>query len=211
MVGAGGFHSHVASKARAMETESQTEVQKASLRTEALARRGALEAGDRAEMSRVASAFLSELVGEKPGASKGLYWPIRDEIDCKPALISLMDAGHAVALPVVLQDGAPLQFRLWEYGAQLFEAGFGTLAPGETAVRLEPEIIVIPLLGFDKAGTRLGYGKGYYDRTLARMKVKPMLVGFAFSVQELDYIPAQAHDVPIDWIVTEDGVRRMSS
>jgi 5-formyltetrahydrofolate cyclo-ligase len=96
---------------------------------------------------------------------------------------------------------------MWEAGAPLYDAGFGTLAPAESAPVAVPELIIIPLLGFDKTGTRLGYGRGYYDRTLAAMDKKPTLVGYAFAAQELDEIPRAAHDVPLDYLVTEAGVR----
>ena len=93
-------------------------------------------------------------------------------------------------------------------GQPLYPSGFGTLAPSEVAPIVEPDIVVMPLLGFDRHGTRLGYGKGYYDRTLAQMGTKPLLVGYAFAAQELDFIPREAHDVPLDMLVTENGARR---
>ena len=127
------------------------------------------------------------------------YWPIRDELDIKHLIVKLMDSGQPVALPVVLGDEQPLELRLWQEGAPLYEAGFGTLAP---------DVILMPLLGFDSAGTRLGYGGGYYDRTLAALSKRPRLIGFAFALQEVDHIPRQAHDVPLDMIVTDAGVRQ---
>jgi 5-formyltetrahydrofolate cyclo-ligase len=100
----------------------------------------------------------------------------------------------------------PLQFRIWGADAPLYEAGFGTLAPSDLAPRAEPDLILMPLLGYDRTGTRLGYGGGYYDRTLAAMTKRPMLVGLAFSAQALDHIPREAHDIPLDAVVTESGV-----
>ena len=97
--------------------------------------------------------------------------------------------------------------RLWEQGTPLYPSGFGTLAPSEIAPRVEPDVVVMPLLGFDKRGTRLGYGGGYYDRTLARMKKKPKLIGYAFAAQELPEIPRQPHDLPLDAVATERGIR----
>jgi 5-formyltetrahydrofolate cyclo-ligase len=134
------------------------------------------------------------------------YWPIRDELDCKPVLRRLMDSGQPVCLPVVLGDGLPLELRLWEPAAPLYPSGFGTLAPAEDAPIVDPDVVLMPLLGFDSAGTRLGYGGGYYDRTLAMLRNKPRLVGFAFSVQKLDMIPREAHDIPLDAVVTEKGI-----
>jgi 5-formyltetrahydrofolate cyclo-ligase len=97
--------------------------------------------------------------------------------------------------------------RLWEQGTPLYEAGFGTLAPSELAPQVEPDVIVMPLLGFDSRGTRLGYGGGYYDRTLAKLGKRPRLIGLAFSVQEISEIPHEPHDIPLDAVVTEKGVR----
>jgi 5-formyltetrahydrofolate cyclo-ligase len=108
---------------------------------------------------------------------------------------------------VVAGDEAPLELRVWEADAPLYEAGFGTLAPSDLAPRAVPDLVLMPLLGFDSAGTRLGYGGGYYDRTLAILPKKPMLVGLAFAAQELDQIPRALHDVPLDAIITENGVR----
>jgi 5-formyltetrahydrofolate cyclo-ligase len=97
--------------------------------------------------------------------------------------------------------------RLWEESAPLYPSGFGTLAPDELAPKVDPDVVLVPLLGFDKHGTRLGYGGGYYDRTLASLGKKPKLVGLAFAAQEIDDIPRDGHDVPLDAVVTEIGVR----
>ena len=139
------------------------------------------------------------------------YWRIRDELDCQPILVKLMDSNQTVVLPVVLGPEQPLDLRVWEQGASLYESGFGTLAPSELAPKAEPDIVIMPLLGFDGRGTRLGYGGGYYDRTLASMTKKPKLIGLAFAAQELDRIPREKHDVPLDAIVTEAGVRHFGA
>lgn len=180
---------------------------KAALRTEAHKRRAQLHPSLRLDAANDAVAhFLGHL---PPGRGEvvAAYWPIRDELDIKHLIVSLMDAGQPVALPVVLGDEEPLELRLWQEGAPLYEAGFGTLAPEHGAPRVEPDVILMPLLGFDRHGTRLGYGGGYYDRTLAHLARRPRLVGFAFSRQEIDHIPRDAHDVPLDAVVTELGVR----
>jgi 5-formyltetrahydrofolate cyclo-ligase len=125
-------------------------------------------------------------------------------------MIKLMDAMQPVCLPLVLGPDEPLELRLWEEGAPLYPSGFGTLAPSELAPLVEPDIVLMPLLGFDKRGTRLGYGGGYYDRTLAVMRKAPRLIGLAFDCQEIDEIPREFHDVPLDAVVTEAGVRYFS-
>jgi len=180
---------------------------KAALRSEAHKRRAQLHPSLRVEAARDAVAHFFD--GLEIGRSEvvAAYWPIRDELDIKHLIARLMDGGQPVALPVVLGDEEPLDLRLWQEGAPLYEAGFGTLAPEDGAPRVEPDVILMPLLGFDRQGTRLGYGGGYYDRTLARLPKRPRLVGFAFARQEIDHIPRDAHDVPLDAIVTELGVR----
>lgn len=180
---------------------------KAALRKEAHKRRAQLHPSLRLDAARDAVGHFLEHVPLRKGEVVAAYWPIRDELDIKHLIVKLMDSGQPVALPVVLGDEQPLELRLWQEGAPLYEAGFGTLAPEDGAPRAVPDVILMPLLGFDKHGTRLGYGGGYYDRTLARLEKRPRLVGFAFARQEVDHIPRQAHDVPLDAIVTELGVR----
>jgi 5-formyltetrahydrofolate cyclo-ligase len=181
------------------------------MRRKAHAVRDAFWADRRAEASKAAAAHFFHDFSLSPGQMVAAYWPIRDELDVKPVLTKLMDDGQPVCLPVVVGDGLPLELRLWQPGAALYPSGFGTLAPDELAPVVEPDMILMPLLGFDKHGTRLGYGGGYYDRTLTRMTKRPRLVGFAFALQEFDHIPRDNHDVPLDAVVTENGVRRFGT
>jgi 5-formyltetrahydrofolate cyclo-ligase len=183
------------------------EAAKAALRRQAHARREALSPDFRAEASRKVAAHFFDGVAFGPDDAVAGYWRIRDELDCQPILIRLMDGGQTVVLPVVLGDDRPLDMRVWEADAPLYEAGFGTLAPSDLAPRRDPDVVLMPLLGFDASGTRLGYGGGYYDRTLATLSNKPILVGVAYAAQEFDHIPREIHDVPLDAVVTEDGVR----
>lgn len=187
--------------------DEMIEEAKAGLRIKARALRAGLDHEERADMAKAASGHFFEGIALGKSDVVAVYWRIRDELDCQPILVKLMDSGQTVVLPVVIGPDEPLDLRVWEQGASLYEAGFGTLAPADLAPRAEPDVVLMPLLGFDKNGTRLGYGGGYYDRTLARLKKRPLLVGLAFSVQELDRIPREAHDVPLDAIVTETGVR----
>ena len=180
---------------------------KAALRAAAHKRRAAFHPSMRSEAAAAATRHFFDGIEIARDAVVAGYWPIRDELDVKAVIARLMDAGQPVCLPVVLGDEQPLELRLWREGEPLYEAGFGTLAPPEEAPRAEPDVILMPLLGFDRQGTRLGYGGGYYDRTLATLKKRPRLIGFAFALQEVDHIPRQAHDVPLDAIVTEAGVR----
>ncbi|WP_224703483.1 5-formyltetrahydrofolate cyclo-ligase [Devosia aquimaris] len=184
---------------------------KAALRITAHANRAALTAEERAEAAKLVTRHFFDSVNLAPTDVVAAYWRIRDELDCQPILIGLMDSDYTVVLPVVMGPDQPLDLRVWEQGASLYEAGFGTLAPSELAPRREPDVVLMPLLGFDKHGTRLGYGGGYYDRTLAAMHKTPRLVGLAFAVQELDEIPREPHDVPLDTIITEAGVRHFGA
>lgn len=192
-------------------TDEKIEEAKAALRALAHKKRATFLHGYRADAAKaVAEHFFSGIVlgsGEVVAA----YWPIRDELDCRLVLTRLMDGGQRVCLPVVVGNDQPLQLRLWEQGAPLYPSGFGTLAPDENAPLAEPDVVLMPLLGFDQQGTRLGYGGGYYDRTLAAMSRPPRLVGFAFSAQELDHIPRANHDVPLDAVVTEQGIRHFGA
>ena len=181
---------------------------KAGLRAMAHKRRSGIHSGVRAEAARAAAAHFLSGVAIRPGEIVAAYWPIRDELDCRLLLTRLVDSGQPVCLPVVVGDGLPLELRLWEEGAPLYPSGFGTLAPAETAPIVEPDLIIMPLLGFDKHGTRLGYGGGYYDRTLGMLSRQPRLVGYAFAVQEIEHVPREPHDVPLDAVVTEAGITR---
>lgn len=187
--------------------DAAVEQEKASLRGKAHAARAALDADFRADAAdAVARHFFQHFALTQRDIIAG-YWRIRDELDCRPILVRLMDSGQPVVLPVVVGDDVPLELRLWEAEAPLYEAGFGTLAPSDLAPRAVPDIVLMPLLGFDATGTRLGYGGGYYDRTLAALSQKPRLIGLAFAAQELPAIPREAHDLPLDAVVTEAGVR----
>lgn len=190
------------------ETDPTLEAAKAQLRLAAQTQRSAVPQADRADAAKRAAAHFFDAVPLEPGQIVAAYWPVRDEIDCRPVLSRLMDAFQPVCLPVVLAEDRPLSLRLWEPGQPLYPSGFGTLAPIESAPEVEPDIVIVPLLGFDGMGTRLGYGQGYYDRTLAAMDQKPLLVGYAFAAQQLSHIPRAPHDVPLDILVTEDGAQR---
>lgn len=184
---------------------------KAALRIEARAARASLDHGERADAAKAVAQHFFDGVELAPSDVVAAYWRIRDELDCQPILVKLMDSNQTVVLPVVVGPEQPLDLRVWEQGASLYESGFGTLAPSELAPKAEPDIIIMPLLGFDSRGTRLGYGGGYYDRTLASLKKRPRLIGLAFAAQELDHIPREAHDVPLDAVITEAGMRQFGA
>lgn len=181
---------------------------KAALRQQAHAARASILQVDRVEAAQAVSRLFFDAVIARPEDTIAAYWAIRDELDCQPILLRLMQSTNKVLLPAVVGADQPLALRVWEQGTALFESGFGTLAPSPLAPQAEPDIILVPLLGFDRDGTRLGYGGGYYDRTLASLTKKPKLVGLAFAVQELPLIPRDTHDIPLDLVITEAGVRQ---
>jgi 5-formyltetrahydrofolate cyclo-ligase len=141
------------------------------------------------------------------------YWPMGDEFDVRPLLAALAARGHRLALPVVVARAAPLVFRAWAAGDPLMAGGFGISVPLPGQPELEPELVLVPLLAFDARGYRLGYGGGFYDRTLARLRARARVVaiGIGFAGQEIDAVPNDATDQRLDWIVTERDARRIAA
>ncbi len=184
---------------------------KADLRVQANERRAALSPSFRKEAAYAAAETFVTAVPYRESQIISLYWGIRDELSTEPLLVQLMDEGYKVCLPVVKGRDVPLEFRIWEEGQPLAPSGFGTLAPQEGAPVVEPDVMVLPMLGFDANGNRLGYGAGYYDITIANISKPLTLVGYAFAGQEVDVMPAEPHDKPLDMVVTEAGVRRFKS
>ncbi len=139
------------------------------------------------------------------GATVSVFASFRDEIDTWPLVEALIERGHRIALPVTGKKGEPLSFREYKIGDELPPDSFGVPTPAPAAAALTPEIVVAPLLAFTRQGDRLGYGAGFYDRTLARLRRdgEVLAVGYAFGAQEVDHLPTEDHDERLDWIVTE--------
>lgn len=187
--------------------------EKAALRALALARRDQLGALARAAASDAIAARVVAIVAAERPRVMAAYLPIRSECDCRPIIAGALAQAIDVVLPVVI-DPVTLVFRRYEPGAPLAAGGFGTLAPMPDQPILDPELVIVPLVAFDRAGTRLGHGKGHYDRALAKLRARgagPKLVGIAFAAQEVAAIPAEAHDVRLDWIVTENETLTIAS
>lgn len=184
---------------------------KAELRAEAIRRRRTAyeQAADAPE--RLASHFLAAIEVRQDDVVSG-FWPMGEEIDVRPLLIALHGMGAVCCLPATGARGQPLSFRRWSPGDTLVSGTFGTREPGPEAATLQPNILIVPLLAFDRAGWRLGYGGGYYDRTLAALRaIGPVLaVGVGFAAQEVASVPHGDTDEPLDWMVTEKGARRVS-
>ena len=178
---------------------------KAEQRRAALAARDAIPMTARIEAA-LALAEHADALSVRPGDVAAAYWPIRSEIDPRPLHFALVERGCRAALPVV-RDGA-LVFRQLLRTGTLEPAGFGTMGPGPEAAELTPDVVLLPLAAFDAAGNRLGYGKGHYDATIARLRAAghaPRLFGLAYAAQRVEAIAAEAHDVPLDGVLTERG------
>ena len=136
------------------------------------------------------------------------YWPMKTELDIRPLMHSLFNRGFTVSLPVVAEKNQPLLFRRWEPGAELVEGPYGTEQPNEKYETVVPNVLLLPLLAFDRQGGRLGYGGGFYDRTVAalRQKGNPVVIGAAFSTQEIESVPLEETDEKMDFILTESEI-----
>ena len=152
-------------------------------------------------------------VATAPGAIVAGYAPIRDEIDVLPLLCALAARGHGCALPVVTGRESPLAFRAWAPGATLTEAAFGVGVPPSSSPEVTPDVVLVPMLAFDAACRRIGYGAGFYDRTLVGLRAggAVLAIGIAYADQQVDEVPADAHDQLLDMIVTERSVIRARS
>jgi 5-formyltetrahydrofolate cyclo-ligase len=132
--------------------------------------------------------------------------PLKSEINPLPLLRKLADGGTALALPVVAGRGKPLIMRSWQWGEPLVAGVWGIREPASDAPTVDPDILLVPLLAFDRNGHRIGYGAGYYDLTIARLRAKKPIaaVGIAFAAQEVETVPITASDAPLDLVLTEN-------
>lgn len=171
-------------------------------------REGLGQAG-RAQVSGTIAGHLGRVLGDR-GVGRGCvlsgYWPIKGEPDLRPTLAELHRAGVTIALPVVETRAAPLVFRRWTPETKLVRGDWNIPVPPPDADELMPEVMLAPCLGWDWACFRLGWGGGYFDRTLAAQMPRPLTIGIALSAARLQTIFPQPHDIPLDLILTEDGV-----
>jgi 5-formyltetrahydrofolate cyclo-ligase len=135
----------------------------------------------------------------------GFYWPFRREIDVLPFIELALSQGRSAALPVVVARDQPLEFRQWKPGDPMASGVYDIPFPATGRV-VQPDTLIVPLVGYDAESYRLGYGGGYYDRTLAAMEKKPITIGVGFSIAKLETIHPQPYDIPMDYIVTEDAL-----
>ena len=153
-----------------------------------------------------------DFAGVRAPAIVSGYMPIGDEANISGLMARLAQEGFRIALPVMVGKGKPLQFRCWSPGDVLDEGQWRIREPGDTAEVVAPDVMLCPLLAYDDAGYRLGYGGGFYDRSLAEIRAtKPVItVGIAFDEQKVDVVPRDAYDQRLDWIFTPSGVRKFA-
>ncbi len=177
---------------------------KRALRKDAKKRRSQVFAKKNAPESELRERILSAFDFPAGTVVSG-FWPLAEELDLRPLLEALSRRGCQVVLSAMTGKDRPLVFRDWKPGDELVPAGFGTLEPAASCEARAPDLLLVPLLAFDRQGYRLGYGGGFYDRSLAELRPakKVIAVGVAFSALEVDAVPHDTNDQPLDWIVTE--------
>lgn len=182
-----------------------TSPDKAMLRTRLIRRRATLADADPNAGQRLADRFPVKLF-ERFGPIVSAYLPIGSEIDPTPLIMKLAGHGAQLALPRLNESGE-MAFHSWAPGAPLQKGPFGLQQPLAETPRVRPGLVLAPLLGFDARGTRLGYGKGFYDRTLSKLRDsgRVFICGLAFADQECVVLPAESHDAALDWVITETG------
>ncbi len=170
-------------------------------RRDLLARRAGMPAGARAEADRAIGVALAAHLARFEGVL-GFYWPIQHEFDARPAVTAWLAAcgSHRAVLPVVIKRAAPLKFRQWTPATAMQSAGFGTSVPA-TGNWMDPDALLVPLVGFDDQHYRLGYGGGYYDRTLVALPRRPDTTGIGFKICRIDSIEPQSHDLKLDRLI----------
>ncbi len=185
---------------------------KASLRRKAAERRRAAVHDNPNAGVAVRDHFLAA-VKVPAGIPISAYWPLEEEFDPRSLFMELHRRGHPVGLPVIPGKGQPLLFRRWEPATELVRGSFRVMTPPPTAPEIIPGLLLVPLLAFDRAGYRLGYGGGFYDRTIAKLRNagEALAVGVTFADLEIPAVPRDETDQPLDWIVTEREAIRVGA
>ena len=181
--------------------------QKSALRQDALSRRDAMSADERQRGAEVIAGRAFP-VPIPPGAVVSGFMPMKTEINPLPLMKRLAAAGASLALPIVEGRGKPLTMRAWTFGAPLEAGVWGIRQPPKTAAEVFPDILLVPLATFDRRGYRIGYGAGYYDMTINRLRaLKPVIaIGIGFATQEIPRVPATERDARLDLVLTEREV-----
>jgi len=188
-----------------MKTPQDIQQWRRERRAELLAQRLAVSRNKRQSARAACTEYILECAASVHPACVGFYWPFRGEIVVLDVVDKLLADGIDAALPVVIEKNQPLEFWAWDSTMEMRPGIWNIPVPAVRSPR-HPDMLLVPLVGFDTAGYRLGYGGGYYDRTLVQMTPKPRTIGVGYSLSQLQTVYPQAHDIPMDAIVTEDGL-----
>lgn len=178
-----------------------------SLRETMLARRAALDEASRRAAETAVLRHLEALLPVLPPGPLSFTWPIREEIDLRPFAAGLVGRGGIVALPVIVRKNAPMVFRRWTPETPMTTGVWGIPVP-EPDERVVPRVVLLPVVAVDREGYRLGYGGGYFDRTLPTIRPRPLVIGIGHAFARIDSIRPQPHDQRLDLLVTEEGIER---
>ncbi|HUH85500.1 MAG TPA: 5-formyltetrahydrofolate cyclo-ligase [Stellaceae bacterium] len=179
-------------------------------RARLIALRLALDPALRKRHAAAIEAALLQVIGSITGEVLGICWPFKAEFDARPLAERLRGSGWLIALPAVVDKRGALEYRLWEPGMAMASGVYDIPVPEARNV-VRPDVVLAPLVGFDAENYRLGYGGGYFDRTLAALAPRPLAVGVGFEVQRLDSVYPRPHDIAMDVIVTEAQCRRRNA
>lgn len=194
---------------RSGEHAADSQALRAALRREKLAARLALDARTHGQLSARIEAHLAALLTALPPQTLAFCAPVRGEFDARKLASRLLQRGWQAAMPIVAETAAPMRFRRWTPVCAMDVGCHGIPIPAAGA-ELVPTIILLPLLAFDPQGFRLGYGGGYFDRTLAALAPRPQAIGVGFELARVADIGPQAHDIGLDKVVTEAGILRFA-
>ena len=193
----------------AKSDDGAAEVWRKSVRKALLGWRAAMDPSVHHTFSVSIRKAIAEILIDRPKATIGFYWPIQNEIDLRPVIETHIECGGRAALPVVPGKDQPMVFHDWCADTKMV-AGFAKIPEPVDASVVPVHVMIAPLVGFDGRGYRLGYGGGFFDRTLAVMPVAPLVVGVGFEATRVDDIFPHQYDIPVDIIVTEAGIRPMT-
>lgn len=180
---------------------------KRKMRSDSIARRSRIAVSERDDAGMRLATLDLTCLGLTGASVVSGFLAIGEELDPQPLMMRLRAEGHALALPVMQGKGLPLVFRDWKPGDPLAARMWGIREPTDAAPLTLPDVLLVPLLAFDRAGHRLGYGGGFYDRTLAELRSRKAIraIGLAFATQEVDEVPHLDYDQRLDWVLTPDG------
>jgi 5-formyltetrahydrofolate cyclo-ligase len=176
-------------------------------RTQLLTVRSALTPVQRAEIAQRCLAQIKDLLAQYPPGSLGIYWPIKGELDTRPLAETLLEEGWSLSVPVINNQTRQLDFAQWHPGMPMEKGTWNIPIPSAPRF-INPDRLLVPLLGFDEANYRLGYGGGYYDRTLAAWENQPQTIGVGMEIGRLQSIFPEQHDIAMDFIITEAGLQQ---